>query len=56
MRICHFQKLVSISAYCALQDFIDDEEPIHAIEEDDQAPIASAGEFLKLPFVTDDGR
>ena len=33
---------------------IDDEEPIHAIEENDQAPIVSAGEFLKLPFVTDD--
>ena len=33
---------------------MDDEEPIHAIEENDQAPIVSAGEFLKLPFVTDD--
>ena len=33
---------------------IDDKEPIHAIEENDQAPIVSAGEFLKLPFVTDD--
>ena len=33
---------------------MDDEEPIHAIEENDQAPIVSAREFLKLPFVTDD--
>ena len=33
---------------------MDDEEPIHAIEENDQAQIVSAGEFLKLPFVTDD--
>ena len=33
---------------------MDDEEPIHVIEENDQAPIVSAGEFLKLPFVTDD--
>ena len=33
---------------------MDDEEPIHAIEENDQAPIVSAGEFLKLAFVTDD--
>ena len=31
-----------------------DEELIHAIKENDQAPIVSAGEFLKLPFVTDD--
>ena len=33
---------------------MDDEEPIQAIEENDQAPIVLVGEFLKLPFVTDD--
>ena len=43
-----------LSGHSDLTMTMDDEEPIHAIEENDQAPIVSAGEFLKLPFVTDD--
>ena len=43
-----------LSGHSDLTMTMDDEEPIHAIEENDQAPIVSAGEFLKLPFVTND--
>ena len=43
-----------LSGHSDLTITMDDEEPIHAIEENDQAPIVSAGEFLTLPFVTDD--
>ena len=43
-----------LSGHSDLTMTMDDEEPLHAIEENDQAPIVSAGEFLKLPFVTDD--
>ena len=38
-----------LSGHSDLTMTMDDEEPIHAIEENDQAPIVSAGEFLKLP-------
>ena len=31
-----------------------DEELIHLIEENDQAPLVLAGEFLKLPIVAGD--
>ena len=43
-----------LSGHSNLTMTMDDEEPIHAIEKNDQVPIVSAGEFLKLPFVTDD--
>ena len=39
-----------LSGHSDLTMTTDDKELIHAIEENDQAPIVSAGEFMKLPF------